>query len=273
MHRTQNVGLSRLAHWILLIIGKYHHILSTVSKGLDQIFGHILHIIDTAAQLPLLSKVVDSNQQRFAFAGTFRILKAVPLGCPVAEGYCAAWRGRGASAIRLRGSCMLSERSYHRELDFLYLIRNFVTGGGVDERVTDPVEEHNPDLAAVAKQDARQQRNHYNKRRNMHYIHCCRAATASVVDYSRNWADYMAVGVDTAGQDILHSVAAADDVAEADGTVAAGDDGAGEDDDAVGDAAAWKNKHRRKKRSSVSAVSPMHSDQGFTHGYPWFGGG
>ena len=135
VHRTQNVGLGRLAHRILLVIGEYHHVLPTVAKSLDQILRHVLHIVDTAAQLSFLSKVVNSNQQRLALAGTFRILEAIPLGRAGAEGDCAAWRGRGPAAVRLRGSCTWSEPSYHRgQLGFLYLVRILhVVGGGFDE--------------------------------------------------------------------------------------------------------------------------------------------
>lgn len=62
VHSTQDIHLSRLAHRILLVIGKDDHVLPSIAKALVQIGGHILNIVDTATQLALLSKVVDSDQ-------------------------------------------------------------------------------------------------------------------------------------------------------------------------------------------------------------------
>lgn len=61
VHSTKDIRLSRLAHRILLVIGKDDHVLPSIAKALVQIGRHILNIIYTATQLALLSKVVDSD--------------------------------------------------------------------------------------------------------------------------------------------------------------------------------------------------------------------
>ena len=68
VHGPKNVGLSRLAHGILLIISQKNHVLTGITKVLVQIGGHVLDIVDTSAQLALLTKVIDSNQKRLSLA-------------------------------------------------------------------------------------------------------------------------------------------------------------------------------------------------------------
>lgn len=62
MHRPHNVCFSRLAHRILLIVGQEDHVFALVSEMAVEIPAHVLHIIDAAPQLTLLSKIVDANE-------------------------------------------------------------------------------------------------------------------------------------------------------------------------------------------------------------------
>lgn len=91
MHRPQYILLGRLAHGVLLVVGEDDHVLALVAKMLGQVGGHVADIIDAAAQLAALAKVVDADQQGFPLAGALRVLEGVVLGMAVAE----ALRGRG----------------------------------------------------------------------------------------------------------------------------------------------------------------------------------
>jgi hypothetical protein len=68
VHSPKNVGLRRLAHGVLLVISQKNHILTGIAKVLVQIGRHVFDVVDTSAQLALLTKVVDSNQKRLSFA-------------------------------------------------------------------------------------------------------------------------------------------------------------------------------------------------------------
>lgn len=61
VHGTQNVLLGRLAHGILLIVRKDHHVLSLVAKMFGQVRRHIANIIDAPSQLATLPKIIDTN--------------------------------------------------------------------------------------------------------------------------------------------------------------------------------------------------------------------
>lgn len=70
VHRSQDVLLRRLTHWILLVIGENHHILTSIPEVLVQVGRHVLDIVDASSQLPSLTKVVDSNQKSLPSAAT-----------------------------------------------------------------------------------------------------------------------------------------------------------------------------------------------------------
>ena len=85
MHCSQNIRFCRLAHGILLIVGKEHHIFPGVAEVLIKIRRHILDIVNTSTKLSLLTKIVDSDQQRFPLSCAARILEVVALGCTMAK--------------------------------------------------------------------------------------------------------------------------------------------------------------------------------------------
>ena len=68
-----------------LVICQDDHILPTVAVVLDQEGRQVLRVVDTSAQLALLAKVVDADQQGPAAAGTVGILEGVFLGRTMAE--------------------------------------------------------------------------------------------------------------------------------------------------------------------------------------------
>lgn len=65
MHRPQDIGLGRLAHWVLLVVRQSDHILPLVAEKLVQVRAHVLDIVDTSAQLSSLAEVVDTNEKSF----------------------------------------------------------------------------------------------------------------------------------------------------------------------------------------------------------------
>lgn len=87
MHRSQDIRFSRLTHGILLIVREDNHILSGVAEVLIQIGRHIPGIINAPAQLSLLSKVVDPDQQRLSLPCTVGVLKVVAGRRAMTEGY------------------------------------------------------------------------------------------------------------------------------------------------------------------------------------------
>lgn len=83
VHRSEDVGLCRLAHRVLLIVRQDHHILSLVPKMPVQVGGHILHVVDTAAKLSSLREIIDAYEKGFPTPGTVRVLECVAAGSAV----------------------------------------------------------------------------------------------------------------------------------------------------------------------------------------------
>jgi hypothetical protein len=79
---------------VLLVVGQSDHILALVTKGLHQVVGHVLNIVDATSELALLAKVVDADQESLALAGTVGVLERVAVGCAMAEVLHALWRRR-----------------------------------------------------------------------------------------------------------------------------------------------------------------------------------
>lgn len=70
VHGTQDISFCRLAHGVLLVVSEQNHVLSGVPVALAQVVGHVLDVVDAAAQLAPLVKVVDTDQQSFPLPGT-----------------------------------------------------------------------------------------------------------------------------------------------------------------------------------------------------------
>jgi len=69
VHRSEDILFGRLAHSVLLVVGKDHHILALVAKVFGEVCGHVANIVDTAAQLSALVEIVDTNEKGFSPAG------------------------------------------------------------------------------------------------------------------------------------------------------------------------------------------------------------
>jgi hypothetical protein len=85
MHSSKNILFGWLAHGILLIIGKDHHILALVAEVLGKISSHVADIVDTAAELSTLVEVVDSDKKSFSPAGAVRVSEVVAIGSAMTE--------------------------------------------------------------------------------------------------------------------------------------------------------------------------------------------
>ena len=92
MHGPYNVDLGWLRHGVLLIVRKDDHVFPSVTKVTIEICRHVLHIVDASSQLASLAKVVDANQESLSPPGAGRVLKVVPLWCPVSKALHTAWR-------------------------------------------------------------------------------------------------------------------------------------------------------------------------------------
>lgn len=104
VHGAQDVLFGRLAHWVLLVVGQGDHVFALVAKSLHQVVGHVLNIIDATSELALLAKVIDTDQERLALAGTVGVLERVSIGSAVAEGLHACgrrWRGTLTNVVLL----------------------------------------------------------------------------------------------------------------------------------------------------------------------------
>lgn len=104
VHGAQDVLFGRLAHWVLLVVGQGDHVFALVAKSFHQVVGHVLNIVDATSELALLAKVIDTNQERLALAGTVGVLERVSIGSAVAEGLHACgrrWRGTLTNVVLL----------------------------------------------------------------------------------------------------------------------------------------------------------------------------
>ena len=98
VHRTEDIRLGWLAHGVLLVVGQEDHVFAGISKILIQIRRHVLNVVDTAAQLTLLPKIVDTNQQRLPLTRTPRVLEAIALRSAISERDRGSRRGSGSTA-------------------------------------------------------------------------------------------------------------------------------------------------------------------------------
>lgn len=85
MHGSENVLFGRLAHGVLLIVGKNHHILAFIAKVFGEVGSHVANIVDAAAQLSALVEVVDSDEKGFSPASAVRVSEVVAIGSAMTE--------------------------------------------------------------------------------------------------------------------------------------------------------------------------------------------
>lgn len=85
MHCAQNILLGRLAHGVLLVVGQYDHVFTSVSKVLGKIGRHVANIVDASAKLAALAKIVDADEEGLASASALRVFERVALGSTASE--------------------------------------------------------------------------------------------------------------------------------------------------------------------------------------------
>jgi hypothetical protein len=90
-----------LAHGVLLVVGQDHHVLALVAEVLVQVAAHVLDVVDAAAQLALLAKVVDADEQGFPAAGAVGVLEGVATWRALTEVLGLARRRRGRGVVSL----------------------------------------------------------------------------------------------------------------------------------------------------------------------------
>lgn len=107
MHSPQDVLLGRLAHGVLLVVGEQDHVLPLVSKVLNQVRGHVAHVIDAASQLAALAEVVDANEQGLPAPIALRVLESIVGGGAGAKVLWGGWGwARSMAVIRVRVRCV-----------------------------------------------------------------------------------------------------------------------------------------------------------------------
>jgi hypothetical protein len=71
---------------------------------LGKVSGHVADIIDTAAELSALVKVIDSDEKSFSPAGAVRVSEIVAVGGAMAELLRCRRRGSGSALLELAGT-------------------------------------------------------------------------------------------------------------------------------------------------------------------------
>jgi hypothetical protein len=85
VHGTEDVLLRGLTHGVLLVIREDYHVFPPIPEVLNQVGSHVANVIDTAAQLTALAKVVNADQQAFPAPSAVRVAVCVALRCSLAE--------------------------------------------------------------------------------------------------------------------------------------------------------------------------------------------
>ena len=99
------VLFSGLAHGVLLVIRKNHHVLSSISEMLDEVSGHVADVIDAPPQLAALAKVVDANQQTFPAPCALGVAICVALRCSLTQTWRPSRRPEGTATIFIGRRC------------------------------------------------------------------------------------------------------------------------------------------------------------------------
>lgn len=111
MHGPKDICLRRLAHGVLLVVGQNDHVFPGVAEVLVQVRGHVPHIVYATAQLPLLTKVIDPDQESLLLAGTIRVLEAISLRRAITKRDGVGRRGRGGVRVPVIVRVLIRGRS------------------------------------------------------------------------------------------------------------------------------------------------------------------
>ena len=104
VHSTEDVLFRWLAHGVLLIVGEKNHVLSGVAEVRVEVGRHVLDIVDTASELTSLTKVVYTDEKRFASTCAGGVLEVVSLRSTTAKTlHALGWRRRSIVVPRIVG--------------------------------------------------------------------------------------------------------------------------------------------------------------------------
>lgn len=101
MHGPEEILFRRLAHRVLLVVGQDDHIFSFIAKVFGEIGGHIPRIVNTAAQLSSLAKIVYAYKKRFSPTGAITVLESVVCGSSMSKMLRAGGRRRRRTIIAM----------------------------------------------------------------------------------------------------------------------------------------------------------------------------
>ena len=104
VHGAEEVGFGGLGHGVLLVVGQDDHVFASVAEVLVEVGGHVLDVVDAAAQLAALAEVVDADEQGFPLACAVGVLEGVVAWSAMTEGLGLLWRGgRAVSLVLIHG--------------------------------------------------------------------------------------------------------------------------------------------------------------------------
>ena len=84
-HGANDVASCRLHRRVGLVVGQNDHILALIPIALNEEARDVVNIVDAAAKLAFLAKVVDTDEQSLAPAGTVGVLESIAFGSSMAE--------------------------------------------------------------------------------------------------------------------------------------------------------------------------------------------
>lgn len=85
LHGPENIRLGWDTHRILLVVGENDHIAASIPEPVMEEGGHVGDIVDAAAELVGLAKVVDADEEGATTTGAGGVLEVVVGGGAVAE--------------------------------------------------------------------------------------------------------------------------------------------------------------------------------------------
>ena len=88
-----------------MVVCKDDHVLPLVAKVFHKVCGHVSDVVDAAAELAALAKIIDADEQGFSAASALRVLEVVAVGCSLAKLLGSRWR-RGRRPRVPMGVCI-----------------------------------------------------------------------------------------------------------------------------------------------------------------------
>ena len=96
---ADNVGLGGLHDGVRLVVGQDDHVFPLVPMVLDEEGRQIVDVVDTATQLALLAKVVDTDEKSLSLARAVGVLEGIAVRGAMAEFLGLRGRGRAGTGV------------------------------------------------------------------------------------------------------------------------------------------------------------------------------